>query len=127
MSQTDHRNNEPDFAVKPYDLHVFVCTNQKPEGKQSCQPKGAEEVLRQLKEWEKAYKERAQSGSSTGDPSPKNLPRIRVNKSGCLNFCSRGVAVAVYPKGDFCLQIEATETSVQKVVQRLEEHLRAHE
>ena len=69
----------------PYVHHVFVCTNRRPDGspRGCCATKGGDEVRLALK---KAVDAAGISG-------------VRVNASGCLDACERGVAVAVYPEG----------------------------
>jgi len=69
----------------PYERHVLVCTNQRsasdPRG--CCHARGGEAVLAALK---KAIKERGLAG------------KLRANSSGCLDGCSQGVSVVVYPE-----------------------------
>ncbi|MBI3184826.1 MAG: (2Fe-2S) ferredoxin domain-containing protein [Myxococcales bacterium] len=69
----------------PYERHVFVCTNRRPEGHQKgcCASKGSEEVRDLLKA---EVGRRGLSG------------RVRVNAAGCLDACERGVSVVVYPE-----------------------------
>ena len=70
-----------------YDLHVLICTNTKEKG-QSCGPKGARELVDQLKPWIKS----------------KGLQgRVRVNASGCLGKCESGIACVAYPRGEWVL------------------------
>jgi (2Fe-2S) ferredoxin len=70
----------------PYDKHVFICTNRRPDGnpKGCCATKGGEEV-RSL------FKEELHKRGIKG--------RIRANAAGCLDVCAMGVAVVVYPEG----------------------------
>lgn len=65
--------------------HLFVCTNERgpddPRG--SCTARGSAAVLEALKEKAHAC----------------GLKRIvRVNRAGCLDQCSHGVTVVVYPE-----------------------------
>ena len=70
-----------------YDLHIFVCTNQRSGGeKRSC---GEEHGHRLVAEFKKLLKEKA------GDM------RVRANRCGCLGICDFGPTVAVYPGGTF--------------------------
>lgn len=62
--------------------HLFICTNLKPEGRESCGPKGADELVLNLKVrlreddlWEK----------------------VKVTKSGCLGPCAQGISATLYP------------------------------
>lgn len=68
-----------------FERHVFVCTNQRPAGapRPSCTVDGTSELLTQLQQNVKAA----------------NLgPRVRINKSGCLDQCEHGHTVVVYPE-----------------------------
>lgn len=70
----------------PYQRHVFVCTNRRPDGapRGCCATKGAEEVRKRLK------LELDQRGLGK---------TVRANAAGCLDACEKGVAVVVYPDG----------------------------
>ncbi len=72
--------------IKKLERHVFVCTNERPDGhaRGCCKTKGADAILKALKE--KAAAEGLQS-------------TIRVQKSGCLDVCESGAALVVYPEG----------------------------
>jgi (2Fe-2S) ferredoxin len=68
-----------------FQRHVFVCINERDpaDARGCCSAKGALEVAAALKA--KAYE--------------RGLKRVvRVNKSGCLDQCARGVTVVVYPE-----------------------------
>ena len=73
-------------AVKKLERHVFVCTNERPNGhpRGCCHSKGSEELLKRLKE----------KSAAAGLQS-----RVRVQKSGCLDVCEHGPALVVYPEG----------------------------
>jgi (2Fe-2S) ferredoxin len=68
----------------PYLRHVFVCTNERPEGhpRGCCKRRGSEQVLM-------AFKKAVKAAGLTG--------RVRANASGCLDACEHGVSVVVYP------------------------------
>ncbi len=73
------------MAEPHFEKHVFICTNRRdadnPKG--SCAPKGAEEVKDEFKRLmhERGLKK-----------------RMRANASGCLDQCSHGVTIVVYPE-----------------------------
>jgi (2Fe-2S) ferredoxin len=73
-----------------YKVHVFVCTNEK-KG-ECCGPKGADELRKNLKEWSREH--------------PEWNKRIRINNSGCLDRCTQGVAVAIYPQNEWYICAE---------------------
>lgn len=69
-----------------YELHLFVCTNDRGPGhpKGSCGQRGAAELLSDLR----------------GLAHDRGLKgRVRVNSSGCLGSCARGVTAVAYPEG----------------------------
>ncbi|CAN5620039.1 hypothetical protein BH10BDE1_BH10BDE1_09160 [soil metagenome] len=108
---------------KPFDLQVFVCTNVRATpppnadgtppvpAKQSCGPLGAENIRAELKGW---LQEEVRSR-----PKLAGNIKTRVNGSGCLDFCKRGIAVAIYPQGEFMLFVKNTPESVQDVKDRI--------
>jgi (2Fe-2S) ferredoxin len=73
------------MAEPHYERHVFVCTNRRDPGnpKGDCASKGSEEVRDEFK---RLLHEKGLKG------------RIRANAAGCLDQCSRGVSVVVYPE-----------------------------
>lgn len=68
-----------------YSKHVFVCGHERPEGAQRphCLGRGSLELLSQLK----ALSREA------------GLENVRVQKSGCLDYCEHGISCVVYPEG----------------------------
>jgi len=72
-----------------YDFHFFVCTNQKERGG-DCASKGSLELFAKLKAW-----------SRTLTPEQTGGRKIRINKSGCLDRCTEGIACVAYPKGEW--------------------------
>ena len=67
----------------PYQRHIFVCTNRRPDGspRGCCASKGGDEVRLQFKKELDAH----------------DIRNVRANNSGCLDACERGVAVVIYP------------------------------
>jgi (2Fe-2S) ferredoxin len=88
-----------------YERHVFICVNRRdpdnPKG--SCAERGSEAVRDEFK---RMLHERGLKG------------RIRANAAGCLDQCSRGVAVVVYPE-----QVWYGGVKVEDVSQIIDEHL----
>lgn len=68
-----------------YEKHVFVCTNERPDGhpRGCCAGKDSAAIRDQLKA---LVKERGLG------------KRIRVNAAGCLDQCEHGVTIVVYPE-----------------------------
>lgn len=69
-----------------YKKHIFICTNQKPDGKKSC----GEVHGMQLVE---AFKQLVRDNNLSVD--------VRAQKAGCLDVCGFGPALVVYPEGIF--------------------------
>jgi (2Fe-2S) ferredoxin len=67
----------------PYERHVFVCTNRRPDGspRGCCATKGGEELRLALKK----------------EVDAQGIKGVRINGAGCLDACERGAAVVVYP------------------------------
>ncbi|WP_404371820.1 (2Fe-2S) ferredoxin domain-containing protein [Corallococcus coralloides] len=89
----------------PFERHVFVCTNRRPDGhpKGCCATKGGEEVRAAFKE----------------ELDKRGLKRsMRANAAGCVDTCAFGVSVVVYPEG-----IWYGGVKVEDVPTIVEEHL----
>lgn len=68
-----------------YRHHVFFCTNRREDGSQCCAQCGAQEARDYLK---KRTKEEGIAGPGG----------VRVNNAGCLDRCSEGPVIVVYPE-----------------------------
>lgn len=68
-----------------YRLHVFCCTNVRPENhpRGSCARKNAVALRDHLKKKTKTL----------------DVGRVRINASGCLDRCELGPVMVVYPEG----------------------------
>ena len=69
-----------------YQKHVFICTNQRDNGRECCAQKNAAELLQYAKLKIKNLK---QDGKG----------KIRINNAGCLDRCSEGPVLVIYPDG----------------------------
>jgi len=69
-----------------YTHHIFVCENVRPsdDPRGCCAAKGSVEIREALK-------------AETKKHGLKGV--VRVNKAGCLDQCSQGPAIVVYPEG----------------------------
>lgn len=88
-----------------FETHVFVCLNERtPDDLRGCcSAKDSSKVHALLKEEIKS----------------RGLDKkIRINKSGCLDQCSKGVTVVVYPEGVWYGHVG--ESDVKEIV---EQHL----
>jgi (2Fe-2S) ferredoxin len=75
----DHDNNGY------YRHHVFFCTNQREDGRQSCNDCGARDARDYVK---RRCKELGISGAG----------KVRINAAGCLDRCELGPVIVVYPQ-----------------------------
>ena len=69
-----------------YQKHVFICTNHRDTGKQCCTQGGSKELLDYAKAKIKAL---GQNGRG----------KVRINNAGCMDRCSEGPVLVVYPEG----------------------------
>ncbi len=88
-----------------YRLHVFCCTNQRPEGhpRGSCASRGSVK----LRDYMKAKAKELE------------LFDTRINSAGCMDRCELGPCVVVYPDG-----IWYRMENIQDVDAILEDHIR---
>lgn len=77
---------DPKGRLEPgYERHMFVCGHERPEGavRPSCARRGSLELMQAIK----------RTAREAG------LVNIRVQKSGCLDFCEFGTTAVIYPEG----------------------------
>ena len=79
-------------VMAPFERHVFVCINRRPEGhvRGCCAGRGSEDLRDRLKV---AAKNAGLKG------------RVRINAAGCLDACEDGPSVVVYPEGVWYRQV----------------------
>lgn len=88
-----------------FDKHIFICTNQRAPGseKLSCGEAHGMEIV-------DAFKKKLKS---------KNLSiKVRAQRAGCLDVCSYGQTLVVYPEGIFYVGVELSD-----VDEIIEEHI----
>lgn len=90
--------------MEPFRHHVFVCTQEKPEGATSCPGNESWQVLRALE------KEIGAQGLDN---------EVQLTTCGCLGLCDDGPIVIVYPEGVWYHKVK--EEDVAEIV---ESHLR---
>lgn len=79
--------------MKKLKTHVFICTNTRENGKESCGAKGSENLRKKVKEEAKMlYGE-----------------NIRINASGCLGPCEEGIVCAIYPQNEWMVNLVAQD------------------
>ncbi len=80
------------------DCHLFVCTNIKDAG-DSCGKKDSALLRDSLKDW-------------AAKAHPEWRGRVRVNASGCLGHCKRGIAAVLYPEGRWFTDLKKDDEAV---------------
>lgn len=87
-------NRMMEKGQKVYDIHLFVCTNQRPAPRTGCGDLGSMDLLTKLKL----------------EISTRNLEkRFRINKSGCLDMCEKGPAMVLYPQDQWFFHVKAED------------------
>lgn len=82
-----------------YEKHIFICANQKPEGKACCgETRGMELVEK--------FRDAIKAAGLTG--------KVRAQRSGCLDACKFGPALVVYPDGTYYGNVQPED--VEKIV-----------
>jgi (2Fe-2S) ferredoxin len=69
-----------------YDHHIFICANQKAEGKKCCTESFGLEAVQKMR-------------LLVRDAGLQK--KIRIQKAGCLDVCQQGPALVIYPEGIF--------------------------
>lgn len=89
--------------MQVFKRHVFVCTNERPKGHRrgDCRSKGADGLHRKLKDAV------VRAGLSE---------EIRINNAGCLDQCSQGPVMVVYPEGAWYVNV--TLEDVDEIVNK---------
>jgi (2Fe-2S) ferredoxin len=88
-----------------YQYHVFFCCNQRTNGEACCNDHAASDMRAYAKDRVKALK---LSGPG----------KVRINQAGCLDRCSEGPCLVVYPDEVWYTYIDKTD-----VDEIIEEHL----
>lgn len=68
-----------------YTKHVFLCTNQKAEGKTCCANTGGSPFFLYTKEKLRELKLHGEG-------------KVRISQSGCLGRCNEGPCLVIYPE-----------------------------
>ena len=89
--------------------HLFICVNDRGEGKrESCGRKGAQELRDRVKA---LCQEKALPPGS-----------YRINNSGCLGPCERGISAVLYPQNQWFL--DNTPADAEKLAAAVEKAVR---
>ncbi len=90
-----------------YDKHVFFCTNQRPDGSDCCNNRGAQKARDYVKDKIKEL----------GIADRNN--KIRINSAGCMDRCDDGPVLVVYPEGVWYTYVD--ESDLDEII---ESHLK---
>jgi (2Fe-2S) ferredoxin/tRNA A58 N-methylase Trm61 len=82
--------------MEPFQIHIFVCTQQKPEGVTSCPANGAFAVLDKLDR-------ELQARGLTNE--------IQLTTSGCMGLCDEGPILVVYPEGAWYRRVQPSDVA----------------
>jgi (2Fe-2S) ferredoxin len=79
-----------------FEKHVFICANDKDAPKKCC---GSAHGMELVDAFRASYA--AQGGTA----------KIRIQKSGCLDFCGKGPTMVVYPEGVFYGNVQVEDVA----------------
>ncbi|MGD0790375.1 MAG: methyltransferase [Terriglobales bacterium] len=82
--------------MEPFRFHLFVCTQQKPEGISSCPANGSFAVL-------DALDREIQARGLSND--------VQLTTCGCMGLCDEGPVVVVYPAGVWYRRLQPSDVS----------------
>jgi len=87
--------------MEPFRFHLFVCTQQKPEGVPSCSASGSFAVLGAL--------DREIQAHSFNNRSLNN--DVQLTTCGCMGLCDEGPVMVVYPAGVWYRRVQPSDVS----------------
>lgn len=82
--------------MEPFRFHLFVCTQQKPEGVTSCPASGSLAVLDRLD------RELERRGLSHD---------VQLTTCGCMGLCDEGPVMVVYPAGVWYRRVQSSDVT----------------
>lgn len=84
-----------------FEKHIFICANQKAEGKACCGESRGMELVEKFRE---VLAEKGLKG------------KVRAQRSGCLDACTKGPALVVYPDGTYYGGV--TPVDVERIIEQ---------
>ncbi len=82
--------------MEPFRFHLFVCTQQKPEGVPSCAASGSFAVINEL--------DRQIEARGLRDT-------VQLTTCGCMGLCDEGPVMVVYPEGTWYRRVQPADVS----------------
>ena len=92
--------------MSEYKAHLFICTNA-PDKEGKCGHKKSENLRKNLK---------ARAQQDLGK-------EVRVNMSGCLGFCEKGIAAVIYPQQKWFFNLSDNKQDEEKLFEELKKAL----
>ena len=83
--------------------HLFICTNKRTDGTACCADFGAEQARAYLK---RRCKELGIHGKG----------QVRINGAGCLDRCSQGPVLVIYPEGTWYTYVD--QDDLEEIITR---------
>ena len=85
------------MSDSPYfEKHVFICMNQRDDGRPCCHDRGAQVAQKHAKQRLKAL-------------NLNGRGKIRINQAGCLDRCEEGPVLVVYPEGTWYTYVDTDD------------------
>ena len=92
--------------MEPFRFHLFVRTQQKPEGVPSCPASGSFAVLGALD------REIQARGLNSPGPNNRGLNNdVQLTTCGCMGLCDEGPVMVVYPAGVWYRRVQSSDVS----------------
>lgn len=82
--------------MEPFRIHLFVCTQPKPEGVPSCTASGSLAILDGL---DRELQARGIDGE------------VQLTTSGCMGLCDEGPVMVVYPEGIWYWRLQKSDVA----------------
>ena len=82
--------------MEPFRFHLFICTQQKPEGVASCPASGSFSVLEAL--------DRETQAHGLGH-------EVQLTTCGCMGLCDEGPVMVAYPEGLWYRRVKASDVA----------------
>ena len=92
--------------MEPFRFHLFVCTQQKPEGVPSCPASGSFAVLGAL---DREIQARGLNHRGLNNRSLNN--DVQLTTCGCMGLCDEGPVMVVYPAGVWYRRVQPSDVS----------------
>ncbi len=79
-----------------FERHVFICMNQREDGRPCCGARGAQEAQQHAK---RRIKQMDMNGQG----------KVRINQAGCMDRCEEGPVLVVYPEGTWYTYVDTAD------------------